>query len=49
MNRDIAFLLGNIAFAGALSGMAYVQLGWPGAVIAIIASFLVGRSMRKRR
>lgn len=49
MNRDIAFLLGNVAFAGALAGMAYVQLDWPGAVVAVVASFLVGRSMRRRK
>ena len=46
MNKDIAFLLGNAAFAGALAGWAYIQLDWPGAVVAITVSFWVGRMLR---
>lgn len=46
MNRDIVFLLGNTAIAGALAGWAYIQLGWPGAIAAIAVSFLVGRMLR---
>ncbi|MGE5467764.1 MAG: hypothetical protein ACM3Y9_10100 [Ignavibacteria bacterium] len=46
MNKDVAFLLANAAFAGGLAGWAYVRLDWPGAVAAIIAALLVGRSMR---